>query len=52
MTNITLVALSLSDLEVECEGNPLVELVSDCLLLIQVLNHRAQAWVGHHRAYL
>ena len=49
---MTLVVESLSDLEVECECNPLVELVSDCLLLIQLLSNRAQAWVGHHRAYL
>ena len=49
---MNLVVESQSDLEVECEGNPLVKLVSDCLLLIQILIHRAQAWVGYHRAYL
>ena len=49
---MNLVVESQSDLEVECEGNPLVKLVCYCLLLIQVLSHRAQAWVGHNRAYL
>ena len=43
---------SFSHLEVEREGNPLVKLVSDCLLLVQVLRHRAETRVGHHRAYL